>query len=255
MYAGRRRLVMATFVLIHGGGDVGWSWHLVEAELRRRGHDVVAPDLPCDDDAAGLDEYADTVVDAVGHRRDLVVVGHSYGGFTAPLVADRRPVDELVLVTAMVPRPGERPADWLAHTGWEEAVRAQARRDGGLTGHDDPFVAFYHDVPRALAEEAIGRERRQSATPGRSPWPLDAWPAVPTRFVACTHDRFFPLAFQRRVAADRLGIAPEEIAAGHFAPLSRPIELTDLLTGSATAATTPTAGGHDAAGAHARERG
>ena len=249
---------MTTFVLIHGGGDVGWSWHLVEAELRRRGHDVVTPDLPCDDDAAGLPEYADTVVDAIGHRRDLVVVGHSYGAFTAPLVADRRPVDELVLVGGMVPRPGERPADWLAHTGWEEAVRAQAGRDGGLTGHDDPFVAFYHDVPRALAEEAIGRERRQSATPGRSPWPLDAWPDVPTRFVACTHDRFFPLAFQRRVAADRLGIAPEEIAAGHFAPLSRPIELSDLLAGPATTATAATpaaAPGADADDAHARGRG
>jgi hypothetical protein len=24
---------MATFALIHGGGDVGWYWHLVEREL------------------------------------------------------------------------------------------------------------------------------------------------------------------------------------------------------------------------------
>ena len=37
---------MSTFVLIHGGGDVGWYWQLVEAELRAHGHDVVAPDLP-----------------------------------------------------------------------------------------------------------------------------------------------------------------------------------------------------------------
>jgi hypothetical protein len=34
---------MATFVLIHGAGDVGWYWHLLEAELRARGHDTVAP--------------------------------------------------------------------------------------------------------------------------------------------------------------------------------------------------------------------
>jgi pimeloyl-ACP methyl ester carboxylesterase len=44
----------ATFVLIHGGGDVGWYWHLVERELRQRGHDTLATDLPCDDDSAGL---------------------------------------------------------------------------------------------------------------------------------------------------------------------------------------------------------
>jgi hypothetical protein len=37
---------VATFALIHGAGDVGWYWHLVQAELGQRGHDTVAPDLP-----------------------------------------------------------------------------------------------------------------------------------------------------------------------------------------------------------------
>jgi hypothetical protein len=57
---------MATFVLIHGAGDVGWYWHLVEAELPLRGHDTVAQDLPCDDHSAGLLEYVDAVVQAIG---------------------------------------------------------------------------------------------------------------------------------------------------------------------------------------------
>jgi hypothetical protein len=43
----------------------------------------VAPDLPCDDDSAGLAEYADTVVDAVGDRTDLIIVAPSLGGVTA----------------------------------------------------------------------------------------------------------------------------------------------------------------------------
>jgi hypothetical protein len=224
---------MATFALIHGVGDVGWYWHLVERELRERGHEVMAPDLPCDDDAAGLREYADTVIGAIGDRGDLVVVGTSSGGFTAPLVAGRLPADVLVLVTGMIPRPGERPDDWFVATGWESAVREQARRDGGMTGSQDPFVVFYQDVPRALAEEALSKERRQSPTPGRSPWPLDAWPAVPTRFVLCTEDRFFPPDFMRRVVAERLGIVPDEIAAGHCVALSRPAELANLLAGYA----------------------
>ena len=113
---------MATFALIHGGGDVGWYWHLVARELRRRGQDVVAPDLPCDDDSAGLSEYADTVVDAIGDGHDLVVVGQSYGGFTAPLVADRLQADALVLVAGMIPAPGEAPADWWDNTGYRQAV-------------------------------------------------------------------------------------------------------------------------------------
>ena len=225
---------MATFVLIHGAGDVGWYWHLVEKELRHPGHDVVAPDLPCEDDSAGLLEYADTVVDAVGDRRELVVVGQSFGGFTAPLVAERLPVDVLVLVAGMIPAPGERGEDWFAHTGWEEAVQEQARRDDGKTGSEDPFVVFYHDVPRALAEEALSRGRRQSETPGKGRWPLHAWPTVPTRFVLCTEDRFFPPDFMRRVVAERLGILPDEIAASHCVALSRPTELAAMLVAYAT---------------------
>lgn len=221
---------MSTFVLIHGAGDVGWSWHLVEAELRARGHDVVAPDLPGDDESLTLDDYADAVVEAVGDRRDLVVVGHSYGAFTAPLVVARRQVEALILVAGMVPSPGETPDEWWSNTGYAKAARHQADRDGGLTGSEDPYVFFYHDVPHVLAEEAMSKERAHPSTAASAqPWPLDAWPAVPTRFVVCTEDRFLPPEFQRRLALERLDVVPDEIAASHCVALSRPVELADIL--------------------------
>ncbi len=220
---------MATFVLIHGGGDVGWYWHLVERELWQRGHDTLAPDLPCDDDSAGLAEYADTVVEAIGGRRGLIVAAQSFGGFTAPLIAVRVPVDMLVLVAGMIPAPGEAPDDWSANTGFD-AVMGQEQRYSGTD-------LIYQDVPPALAEQARRNARDQSGTPGHAPWPLDAWPSVPTRFVLCTEDRFFPPEFMRRVVADRLGVVPDEIAAGHAVALSRPKELASLL------ASYPAAGG------------
>ncbi|MEU8040092.1 alpha/beta hydrolase [Streptosporangium sp. NPDC049078] len=227
---------MSTFVLIHGAGDVGWYWHLVEAELRARGHDVVAPDLPCDDDSAGLNEYADVVIEAVGDREDLVVVGQSFGGFTAPLVAARLPVGVLVLVAAMIPAPGESPVEWWENTGFQDAKREQARSDGESTGGTgDPYADFYHDVPRELAEEAMRRERPQAEARMGEPWPLDAWPDVPTRFVLCEQDRSFPPDFFRRLAAERLNITPDEIAAGHCVALSRPRELAEILEGYAAA--------------------
>jgi pimeloyl-ACP methyl ester carboxylesterase len=71
---------MATYALIHGAADSAWYWHLVEGELRGRGQDVVAVDLPCEDGSAGWSEYADTVVEAVADRTDLVVVAQSLGG-------------------------------------------------------------------------------------------------------------------------------------------------------------------------------
>jgi len=217
-------------VLIHGAGDVGWYWHLVESELRARGHDVVAPDLPGDDESTELADYADAVVAAVGDRKNLIVVGQSFGGFTAPLVVARLPVDVLVFVAGMVPSPGEPPGDWWANTGYAKAVREQAARDGGLTGNPDPFVAFCHDVPRKLAEQAMSKGRAHpSEAAMAAPWPLAALPDVPTKFVLCTEDRFFPADFLRRVVAERLGIVPDEIAASHCVALSRPRELAEIL--------------------------
>jgi pimeloyl-ACP methyl ester carboxylesterase len=225
---------MSTFALIHGAGDGGWYWHVVEAAVSAQGHDVVAPDLPSDDDSAGPTEYADTVVEAIGDRRHLVVVAQSFGGFTAPLVADRLPTDVLVFVAGMIPRPGEPPGEWWKNTGYRDAVRKQAALDGGLTGNDDPYVSFYHDVPRKLAEEAMSRERNHPSEASQtSPWPLAEWPDVPTKFVLCTEDRFFPPAFLRRVVAERLQIVPDEIVAGHCVALSRPQELADMLAGYA----------------------
>lgn len=223
---------MSTFALIHGAADIGWYWHLVEAELRARGHETVAPDLPGDDESKTLDDYADTVVEAVGDRRDLVVVAQSYGGFTAPLVADRLPTDVLVLVAGMVPAPGESPNEWWYNTGYQRAVEEQAARDGGLTGNADPYVAFCHDVPRKLAEEALSHEREHpSEAANAAPWPLAAWPDVPTKFVLCSEDRFFPPDFFRRLVPERLGITPDEIPASHCVALSRPKELAEMLIG------------------------
>jgi pimeloyl-ACP methyl ester carboxylesterase len=83
---------VSAFALIHGAGDGGWFWHRVEAALRARGHDVVAPDLPADDESADLRTYADVVVQAIGDRAAMVVVAQSFGSFTPPSSAtERRP--------------------------------------------------------------------------------------------------------------------------------------------------------------------
>ena len=205
---------VATFALIHGGGGSAWDWHLVAPALREHGHDALAVDLPGENESAGWEEYVDAVVEAIGDRRGVVVVGHSLGGFTAPLVCVRIPVDLLVLVAAMIPSPGERFADWWANTGYEE------------TGYDD---VFYHDVPPELAGEARRRERDENARALQEPWPLEAWPDTPTRYLLCRDDRMFPASWARRHARERLGIDADEMDGGHYISLSRPREVADRL--------------------------
>jgi pimeloyl-ACP methyl ester carboxylesterase len=220
---------MATFVLIHGAGSTSWYWHLVAPALRAEGHDVVAVDLPCDDDSAGLAAYTDTVVDAIGARNRLVLVAQSLAGFTAPLVCERVPVDLLVLVAAMVPAAGETGNDWWVNTGWADARRAAAQRDGRSAEDEDEVAMFLHDVTADVVAESVHHIRNQSGTPFEEPWPLPAWPDVATRFLLCRHDRFFPADFQRRVVRERLGITPDEMDGGHLPALARPTELAERL--------------------------
>src|ERR687894_2023851 len=135
---------MTSYVLIPGAGGAAWYWHLLVAELQERGHDVVAVDLPAADDSAGLIEYADTVVDAIGDRTVIVVVAQSLAGFTAPLVCERVPVTLLVLLNAMIPAPGETPGDWWENTGWD-GERVAAARAGGYREAFDLETYFLHD--------------------------------------------------------------------------------------------------------------
>ena len=212
---------MATYVIVHGAGDAGANWDLVAAELRERDHEVVTPDLPADDESAGLSEYTDAVVAAIGDRTDLVVVAHSLGGFTAPLVCARIPVDLLLLVAAMVPSPGEKAGAWWTNTGHAEAFDDRWK--------DDEIAQFLHDAPPDRAAAALEKGRDQAGTPMLEPWPLEAWPEVATRYLLCRDDRLLPAEWTRRMVRERLGIEADEIDGGHMPYVSRPGELAERL--------------------------
>src|SRR4051794_31993422 len=152
---------MATFVLVPGAGGDTWFWHRLVAELERRGHAAVPVELPTGDDSAGLAAYADAVVAAVGDRSPVVLVAQSMGGLTAPLVCDRVDVELLVLLNAMVPRPGETGGDWWKVTGQAEA-QAELFRRLGLDDGDDDAVTYFHDVPADVTAAAREQELQQT---------------------------------------------------------------------------------------------
>ena len=220
---------MTCFVCIHGAGGRASQWDLVAAELRRHGHDVVAMDLPCEDEV-GLDAYVDAVVVAIGDpasRGDIVLVAQSLAGLIAPLVCDRIPVRAMVLLTAMIPRPGESGGEWWANTHHADAVAAQGLPD------DTPETLFVHDVPPEVLA-ATEPPRDQTGTLFEEPWPRDAWPGVPTTFVLCCDDRFFPAEWMRALVRERLGIEPVEIPGGHAAYLSQPAAVAEAVLAATT---------------------
>ncbi len=207
---------MATYALIHGAGDSGSAWGRVASELEARGHRAVAPDLPCDDESASWEEHAAAVLDVVNGASDLRVVAHSLGGFTAALVCSRTQAESLTYVAGMVPEPGETLEEFFANTGTP-------------AGPDDPIEAFLADLPREEAERALAAARPQVARATGDPLPIERRPDLPTRYLLCRDDRTFPPAWARAMAAERLGIVPDEIDGAHCPFLSRPAELASYL--------------------------
>ena len=220
-----------TFALIPGAGGSAWFWHRVTPLLAAAGANAIPIELPAADDAADLRRYADIVVESVaGISGPLVLVGQSLGAFTAPIVATRVPSALIVLVNPMVPAPGESGGKWWENTGQRAARIAYFARIGLSREDFDPIEDFFHDVPAAVRDEVLRRpEPQQSDTPFERPWPLDRWPDVPTRVIAGSDDRLFPLEFQRRVVRERLGLEVDVMPGGHLMALSRPQELVDRL--------------------------
>jgi len=198
---------MASFALVHGAWGGGWCWDLVRAELESRRHVVHAPDLPCEDVAAGVDEYAAAVPSAD------VVVGHSLGGFTIPFVETRTHV----FLTALV-----------AGTGWEDVFVAgfgdgRVRDELGRSYYPDPADAARELQYPAEHAHVAGRLRRQA--PYEAPRRTVERPV----YVVCTVDAAIRPGWQRHLARDVLGVEPVELASGHSPMLETPRELAEIL--------------------------
>jgi pimeloyl-ACP methyl ester carboxylesterase len=203
---------VARFVFVHGAWHGGWAFERVAFELQRRGHETLAPDLPCDVPGLTVRDYAAVV----GPQPDAIVVGHSLGGLTIPFVEARVSVFLAALVAcddtfgALDPGFGGTERDELGRSYWPDPVTARTR--------------LYPDLDAADAELAIERLRRQA--------PLAPVPGVPEgarASIVTTRDHAVTPERQEQLARELLGVEPLRFEAGHSPFLSHPRELADLL--------------------------
>lgn len=231
---------MTTFALVHGAWHRGDCWDPTSALLREAGHDVVAVDLPCENPSAGLVDYAGTVLEALAPTplsTDVVVVGHSLGGLTIPLVAAARPVREMVFVCAFLPLPGMSLADDLFALpdtfapDWVALSAAQEVHGDGSTSWptEAAMEVFYPDCSPDVAQQAAERLRRQSWRVAREPSPLAAYPEVPARAIVCMEDRVLNAESCARHAVERAGARVTRLAGGHSPMLAQPHALAEAL--------------------------
>ena len=150
------------FVLVHGAWHGAWSWERVAPRLRAAGHAVHTPVLAGVGERYGeistaidLDTHIADVVSLIRARdlRDVVLVGHSYGGFpvtgTVDRLASERRIDTVIYLDAFVPRQGERLFDWLDAQG--QAAMEASRRAGDPRWPRLPARAFGISNPDDIA--------------------------------------------------------------------------------------------------------
>jgi pimeloyl-ACP methyl ester carboxylesterase len=243
---------MSMFVLVHGAYHGGWCWDRLVPELERLGHRAVAPDLPCDDADAGYDEYVAAVLAALdttgevgpdsggtadgagkASTADLVVVGHSLGGFTAPLVAQRVGARGLVFLCTAPLIGGPRADELRARMVTKRFGAMERFRDSqgrAVMSAGDAWEGFYGDCDDETAAWAIARLRPQGARPMTDQWPLTEWPDA-DRSVILTRDDG-AVSLDAAIEAGRVildGGDPIVIDGSHSPFLSRPAELAELL--------------------------
>lgn len=222
-----------TFVLIPGAGTDPRAYDATIAALRDLGHEGIAPPLPLDDPDATPSDHASAVLAALPEPRPapLVVVGQSLGAYAATIAADRLAPARLILLSPMIPAPGETAGDWWDATGHGAAIAPVVERFGPPSEWGDEALVgvFLHDADAEAREASAAYQRSAGDGMFEEPLPLDAWPDVPTTVLAPRDDRFFPLDFQRRVARERLGIDVAEMDGGHVPFISRPRELAERL--------------------------
>ena len=201
------------FVLVHGAWHGGWCFEALGRELSALGHEVTAPDLPCDD--LSYDQYA--YAQLIGPQPDSIVVGHSLGGLTIPLVEARAHVYLAAIL----------PIENVFADSFPEGFGGFLRDDQGRSYWPDLEAArtrLYADCTAEQAAWAYPQLRPQApVAPQVSAFGPD------DVSIACLRDEVVKPAWQVRAGREHVGRVLE-LDAGHSPFLTHPAELAELLT-------------------------
>lgn len=230
---------MTTFILIHGMWHGGWCWERLTPLLRAAGHVVYIPTL------AGLAERADMRSDNIdlnthvqeivnlceaNDLHEVILVGHSLGGFMAPVVADKIPgwIAHIVNLDGIVPENGKALKDLIGET-WDFFKKKAI--EGGDEWRCPPILEWTFGV------SGVDLEWMQSKL---TPHPLKALTtpvalenpraqSIPSTFILCSEGMTDEDIAAEEKKFTGLGMNFRSLPTGHDAMITMPKELAEIL--------------------------
>ena len=233
---------MATFVIVHGAWSGAHAWRKVRPLLRSAGHEVFTPALTGLGERAhlatpdvDLDTHIEDVVGVMEYEdlREVVLVGHSYGGVVITGAAERlaERLAQLGTWTPRSPRTASRSTTSRLPTSVPRTRNAPVR--GAMAGASRrqclrpcPMTSF----PTSAGCSRGWSHSQQPPSPSLcgSKTPLQR--PLPRTYIFCTVDKdgHPPPAYVERARSDPAW-RYRELAAGHAPHVTAPRDLSDLL--------------------------
>jgi pimeloyl-ACP methyl ester carboxylesterase len=216
-------------VLVHGAWADGSCWRDVTQRLQADGLHVRAPQFPMTslrDDVARLRQVLRL------QSGPTVLVGHSYGGqIITALGADDTDIVGLVYIAAFALDQGESLGALLSQGPVTPALEHMLTDEQGFgwLSEDDFIHHFAADLEPATARAMWAAQQPLALSAFGDVMDVPAWKSHPSWYLVATDDQAIPPDAERQFAA-RMGATTVEVAASHVAMVSRPAQVTELIT-------------------------
>lgn len=233
---------MCIFLVAHGAWTGGWSWRKMRPLLRDRGHELHTPTM------TGLGErahLADPSIDLEIHVRDILnvlefedleevtLIGHSYGGMVATVLADRLPqrLSHVIYLDAFVPQHDQCLFDLLPQSAVTQMLEKMRESGDGWRVPPNPLPP---DTPAKDVEWMLPRRQMQPVRTFEQRAHLRRSAPAPRRsYVYCSRAAAGNVfrTFMLRARSEAGWQHVMEIDASHNPHVTAAGELADLLDG------------------------
>jgi len=231
-----------TIVLVHGAWSDVTAWQAVIPLLKAQGHEVIAVNLPGHGTDAtsfaniSLQSYADVVKNAIGDRKNVILVGHSMAGLVISQVAEEIPgqIKTLVYLAAYLPRNGESllslaKQDAGSHVG--KYLQIDQNTGSANVARDGIIDVFAADAPAQADDLIINSVKAEPLAPLATPVTLtdEKFGSVKKVYIHTLEDHAVSFPFQQTMVANGHVAKEYSLPSSHTPFISMPDKLAAIL--------------------------